>query len=50
MNRDPVIDRLLEKSFLQFRVYLLDQEIIQGNKLFIDGTKIEDDTSKFTFY
>ena len=46
---NPLMDSLLESSFLQFRSCLLQSGLITSEKLFIDGTKIEADANKYTF-
>ena len=45
----PSMDELLRISFIQFQDALLRSGLIQGEALFIDGTKIEADAKKFSF-
>jgi transposase len=45
----PSMDELLRISFIRFHDTLLRSGLIQGEALFIDGTKIEADANKFSF-
>lgn len=45
----PFMSALLQSAFVQFRSSLLNSGLVQGEALYIDGTKIEADANKFTF-
>jgi transposase len=45
----PEVKALLRECFVQFRNRLVEEEEIDEEAIFIDGTKIEADANKFTF-
>src|SRR5699024_9481446 len=45
----PIVAELLRQCFVQFRSRLVENEIIDNEAIFIDGTKIEANANKFTF-
>ncbi|WP_085505849.1 IS1182 family transposase [Thalassobacillus devorans] len=45
----PAVKDLLRQSFVQFRSRLVQEDIIDAEAIFIDGTKIEANANKFTF-
>src|SRR5690625_740754 len=46
---NPLVAELLRQCFVQFRSKLVQEEKIDAEALFIDGTKIEANANKFTF-
>ncbi|QGS36885.1 IS1182 family transposase [Aerococcus viridans] len=40
---------ILENLFVEFKLFLVQQELISDNVVFIDGTKIEADANKYSF-
>ncbi|RCW62149.1 IS1182 family transposase, partial [Saliterribacillus persicus] len=46
---NPEVKELLRQSFVQFRCQLVQEELIEEEAIFIDGTKIEANANKFTF-
>lgn len=46
---DPEVKELLRQCFVQFRCHLVQEELIDDEAIFIDGTKIEANANKFTF-
>lgn len=46
---NPLVAELLRQCFVQFRSKLVQEEEIDAEALFIDGTKIEANANKFTF-
>lgn len=45
----PDMKELLRQCFVQFRVQLVQEKLIDQEAIFIDGTKIEANANKFTF-
>src|SRR5699024_536395 len=45
----PEVKELLRECFVQFRSQLVEEELIDEEAIFIDGTKIEANANKFTF-
>ncbi|PRO66743.1 IS1182 family transposase [Alkalicoccus urumqiensis] len=45
----PNIQELLRQCFVQFRCRLVEEETIDNEAIFIDGTKIEANATKFSF-
>ena len=45
----PEVEELLRECFIQFRSQLVEEELIDEEAIFIDGTKIEANANKFTF-
>lgn len=45
----PYAKELLRECFIQFRSQLVQEELIEEEAVFIDGTKIEANANKFTF-
>ncbi|NIK13487.1 IS1182 family transposase, partial [Alkalibacillus almallahensis] len=45
----PQVQELLRQCFVQFRCQLVEQNMIEEEAIFIDGTKIEANANKFTF-
>ena len=45
----PEVEGLLRECFVQFRSQLVEEELIDEEAIFIDGTKIEANANKFTF-
>jgi len=45
----PEMKKLIRQSFVQFRCQLVQEELIDQEAIFIDGTKIEANANKFTF-
>ncbi|MEK4146893.1 IS1182 family transposase [Robertmurraya sp. FSL W8-0741] len=45
----PQVKDLIRQSFVQFRCQLVQEELIDQEAIFIDGTKIEANANKFTF-
>ncbi|NLN26355.1 MAG: IS1182 family transposase [Bacteroidetes bacterium] len=45
----PEMKQLLRECFVQFRCQLVQEQLIDQEALFIDGTKIEANANKFTF-
>lgn len=45
----PQMQELLRQCFVQFRCQLVEEKLIDGQAIFIDGTKIEANANKFTF-
>ncbi|UOR10472.1 MULTISPECIES: IS1182 family transposase [Halobacillus] len=45
----PDVQALLRECFVQFRCQLVQEELIDDEAIFIDGTKIEANANKFTF-
>jgi len=45
----PDMKELIRQCFVQFRVQLVQEKIIDQEAIFIDGTKIEANANKFTF-
>lgn len=45
----PQMQELLRQCFVQFRCQLVEEKLIDQQAIFIDGTKIEANTNKFTF-
>src|SRR5699024_5152937 len=46
---NPLVAELLRQCFVQFRSKLVQEEEIDAEAIFIDGTKIEANANKFTF-
>jgi transposase len=46
---NPHMKELIRQCFVQFRVQLIQENVIDQEALFIDGTKVEADANKFTF-
>jgi len=40
---------LIRQCFVRFRCQLVEEKLIDQEAIFIDGTKIEANTNKFTF-
>ncbi|MDW8518605.1 transposase, partial [Priestia flexa] len=45
----PEVQVLLRECFVQFRCQLIQENEIDNEAIFIDGTKIEANANKFTF-
>ncbi|MEC5426102.1 transposase, partial [Virgibacillus sp. C22-A2] len=45
----PQVKELLRQCFVQFRCQLVEEQLIDEEAIFIDGTKIEANANKFTF-
>jgi transposase len=45
----PEVKELLRQCFIQFRCQLVEENLIDEEAIFIDGTKIEANANKFTF-
>ncbi len=45
----PIMNDILDHSFVQFRELLVQSGLISGSALYIDGTKIEADANKYSF-
>jgi transposase len=45
----PEVKELIRQCFVQFRCQLVQENIIEQEAIFIDGTKIEANANKFTF-
>lgn len=45
----PIMNDILDHSFIQFRELLVQSALISGSALYIDGTKIEADANKYSF-
>ena len=45
----PIMNDILDHSFIQFRELLVQSGLISGSALYIDGTKIEADANKYSF-
>ena len=45
----PEVKELIRQCFVQFRCQLVEEELIDQEAIFIDGTKIEANANKFTF-
>ena len=45
----PDMKDLIRECFVQFRVQLIEEKLIDQEAIFIDGTKIEANANKFTF-
>lgn len=45
----PEVKDLIRQCFVQFRCKLVEEELIDQEAIFIDGTKIEANANKFTF-
>ena len=45
----PAVKDLLRQGFVQFRSRLVQEDIIDAEAIFIDGTKVEANANKFTF-
>lgn len=43
------MDNLIKSLFINFRLQLIDQGLIDNEAIFIDGTKIEANANKYTF-
>ncbi|MGM8216220.1 IS1182 family transposase [Bacillaceae bacterium W0354] len=46
---DPEVKELIRQCFVQFRCQLIQNNLIEEEAIFIDGTKIEANANKFTF-
>lgn len=46
---DEATSQLLEQCYIQFRSQLLEDELIQTDAIYIDGTKIEANAQRYTF-
>ena len=46
---NPRVQELLRQCYASFRFHLLRKNLIKGEAIFIDGTKIEANANKFTF-
>ncbi len=46
---NPHMKELIRQCFVQFRVQLIQENVIDQEALFIDGTKVEANANKFTF-
>lgn len=46
---DPEVDELLRQCFVQFRCQLVQEDQIDEEAIFIDGTKVEANANKYTF-
>ena len=45
----PIMNDILDHSFVQFRELLVQSRLLSGSALYIDGTKIEADANKYSF-
>ena len=45
----PTVKELIRQCFVQFRCQLIQENLIDDEAIFIDGTKIEANANKFTF-
>lgn len=45
----PEVKELIRECFVQFRCQLVEEQLIDQEAIFIDGTKIEANANKFTF-
>ncbi|MCJ0538904.1 transposase, partial [Enterococcus cecorum] len=45
----PIMNDILDHSFIQFRELLVQSGLISGSALYIDGTKIEADANRYSF-
>ncbi|WP_430536746.1 transposase, partial [Listeria rocourtiae] len=45
----PHFDTLLKNMFISFHTFALQQQLISGEKIYIDGTKIEANANKYSF-
>ncbi|WP_133175772.1 transposase, partial [Staphylococcus aureus] len=45
----PIMNDILDHSFVQFRELLVQSGLISGSALYIDGTKIEANANRYTF-
>lgn len=45
----PHFDTLLKNMFISFHTYALKQQLISGEKIYVDGTKIEANANKYSF-
>ncbi|WP_249872886.1 IS1182 family transposase, partial [Oceanobacillus saliphilus] len=46
---NPLVEEILRECFVQFRSQLVQENLIEEEAIFIDGTKIEANANKFTF-
>jgi len=46
---NPIVKELIRQCFVQFRCQLVQENLIDDEAIFIDGTKIEANANKFTF-
>lgn len=46
---DPDVKDILRELFVQFKCQLVKEKIVDNEAIFIDGTKIEANSNKFTF-
>ncbi|PNZ03422.1 IS5/IS1182 family transposase [Staphylococcus kloosii] len=46
---NPIMDKLLQSLFINFRTQLVELNLIDEHSLYIDGTKIEASANKYTF-
>ncbi len=47
---NPLVNALLRECFSQFRSQLVKEQLIDEEAIFIDGTKIEANANKYTFF
>ncbi|ARJ50868.1 hypothetical protein CD134_09645 [Staphylococcus lutrae] len=46
---NPYTNKLIKECFVIFRSFLVSQNLIEEDVIYIDGTKIEENTNKYTF-
>ncbi|WP_353463562.1 IS1182 family transposase [Mammaliicoccus sciuri] len=46
---NPIMDKLLQSLFINFRTQLVELNLIDEDSIYIDGTKIEASANKYTF-
>ncbi len=46
---NPIMDKLLQSLFINFRSQLVEHNLIDEDSIYIDGTKIEASANKYTF-
>lgn len=46
---NPLTNKLIKECFVVFRTFLVTQNLIEEDAIYIDGTKIEANANKFTF-
>ncbi len=46
---NPLVEEILRECFVQFRSQLVQENLIEEEAIFIDGTKIKANANKFTF-
>ncbi|MBC1460202.1 transposase [Listeria welshimeri] len=45
----PHFDTLFKNMFISFQTFALKQQLISGEKIYVDGTKIEANANKYSF-